>query len=194
MTTAEGRCHQAGTAVAEVAVSSGHSTYRRHAHVPTTLGDLLLVAEGAAIVGIYFPGHWYPPAPDRLGPRVDEADPLIGRAAGQLREYLAGRRRDFDLPVRTAGAPLAERVWAMLREIPYGTTTTYGELAERLGDRRLAQVVGQAVGHNPVSIVIPCHRVVAADGSLRGFAGGLHRKRVLLELEEPTERRAQRLF
>lgn len=170
------------------------TVHRRHAHVPTILGDLLLLAEDDDLVGVYFPGHTYPPSADRLGARTEESDPVIGRAAAQLREYLRGERRAFDLPVATDGDVFAERVWARLREIPYGATTTYGELAAELGDPRLAQAVGQAVGHNPLSIIVPCHRVLGSDGSLRGFAGGLERKRTLLALEEPPERRAARLF
>lgn len=168
---------------------------RRHAYASTSLGDLQFVADGDALIGLYFPGHWYPPAADEVGPTVDEAtDAAIGRAASQVREYLAGQRRAFDVRVTTNGDELSERVWALLRQIPYGETTTYGDLAERLGNRHLAQRVGQAVGHNPVSIIVPCHRVVGADGGLTGFAGGLERKRFLLDLEEPAARRAERLF
>lgn len=169
--------------------------HTRHAFVDTTIGELLLVAGDDALTGLYFPGHRYPPAESEIGERVVEsADPVIATAAGQVREYLAGTRQRFDLPVVTRGDAFSERVWTLLREIPYGRTTTYGTLADELGNRRLAQRVGQAVGHNPVSIVIPCHRVVGADGSLTGFAGGLDRKRALLELEEPEEARAERLF
>ncbi|MBL3687649.1 methylated-DNA--[protein]-cysteine S-methyltransferase [Leucobacter zeae] len=178
---------------------------RRHAVVETSLGELLLVADhdGAvadpglrdALCGIYFPGHWYPPDPDSTGNRVAAGEDRLFLAVGmQLAEYLAGDRRDFDLPVRTSGDAFSEQVWALLREIPYGETTTYGALAVALGNRNLAQRVGQCVGRNPVSIVIPCHRVVGADGSLTGFAGGLERKRKLLELEEPEAVSASRLF
>lgn len=166
----------------------------RHSEVSTTLGDLLIVAEGESVIGVYFPEHRYPPAASRIGVRVDEEDPVIGDAAKQVREYLAGERDSFDLAVKTDGDEFSERVWARLREIPRGTTTTYGTIAIELGNRALAQRVGQAVGHNPVSIVIPCHRVVGADGSLTGFAGGLERKRALLQLEELAEVAATRLF
>lgn len=168
---------------------------RRHGTAPTGLGDLLLVAGDDTLVGIYFPGHWHPPSAAQIGAEVAVAtDPVLATTATQLDEYLAGTRRTFELPVATAGDDFAERVWARLAAIPYGETTTYGALAEELGDRSLAQRVGQAVGHNPVSIVIPCHRVVGADGSLTGYAGGLDRKRTLLDLEEPAEARAARLF
>jgi methylated-DNA-[protein]-cysteine S-methyltransferase len=167
----------------------------RHALVETPIGELTVVASGEAVVGLYFPGHWYLPPAEMLGEPVAAADdPLLNEAAEQLVDYLVGRRTRFDLPVETRGDQFQERVWAMLREIPFGATTTYGELAERLGNRALAQAVGQAVGHNPVSVIIPCHRVVGRDGSLTGFAGGLKRKRFLLDLEEPTTVKAGRLF
>lgn len=167
----------------------------RHTTLPTALGDLILSADGKALTGLYFPGHWHPPTAEQLGVEVEpDADPLLARARDQLTEYLAGERREFDLPLRTGGDDFSERVWALLCEIPYGATTTYGALAERLGSRGLAQRVGQCVGRNPLSILVPCHRVVGADGSLTGYAGGLKRKRTLLELEEPAERSAERLF
>ena len=158
----------------------------RHTTLRTRLGDLTVSADGEALTGLYFPGHWHPPSAERLGAVIEaDADPLLVRAREQLEEYLAGQRQEFDLP---------RRVWALLQEIPYGETTTYGALAAQLGTRGLAQRVGQCVGRNPLSIVVPCHRVVGADGSLTGYAGGLERKRALLELEEPDERSAERLF
>lgn len=183
----------------------------RHARVETVLGELLLVAEngvdgsgigeepsGDALTGLYFPGHTYPPSADAIGDPVPadavDEDPVLGAAARQLSEYLAGARRQFDLPIRARGDEFRERVWERLLAIPYGETTTYGALAAELGSRGLAQLVGQAVGHNPISIVIPCHRVVGADGSLTGYAGGKERKQRLLELEEPPEAAASRLF
>ena len=167
----------------------------RHARVQTTLGELTVVADGDALSGLYFPGHWYLPQESTLGVLVDgDSDEIFAQVQAELTQYLAGERRAFDAAVSTRGDEFSEAVWAMLREIPYGETTTYGALAQRLGNRHLAQRVGQAVGHNPVSILIPCHRVVGADGSLTGYAGGLDRKRLLLELEEPAEVAASRLF
>jgi len=167
----------------------------RHSFAASTLGDLLMVADGDHLVGLYFEDHWYPPAPDAIGDRVDPfEDPLLARTARELREYLAGERREFGVPVRPQGDELSQRVWRRLRRIPYGNTTTYGTIATELGNRNLAQRVGQAVGHNPVSIIIPCHRVLGADGSLTGFAGGLDRKRALLDLEEPEPSSVGRLF
>lgn len=167
----------------------------RHTIVDTPLGELTVAASGDAIVGLYFPHHWYLPPEGSLGPLTAvEDDALLTAAATQLREYLAGERSSFDLPTATGGEPFQERVWALLREIPYGETVTYGQLAERLGDKALAQSVGQAVGHNPLSIIVACHRVVGSDGKLTGFAGGLKRKQFLLELEEPETAKAARLF
>ncbi|MCU1557421.1 MAG: cysteine methyltransferase [Microbacteriaceae bacterium] len=169
--------------------------YTRHAIVDTILGELTIVASDEAIVGLYFPHHWYLPPEDSIGQRVDaRGDALLETAQAQLTQYLDGDRTSFDLPTATNGNPFQERVWAMLTEIPFGETTTYGDLAERLGDRALAQSVGQAVGHNPISIIVACHRVVGGDGRLTGYAGGLERKQFLLELEEPANAKAERLF
>ena len=169
--------------------------YTRHALVDTVLGEVTVVASDEAVVGLYFPHHWYLPSEDSLGLRVDvEGDAVLEAVRTQLTEYLAGERHTFDLATATSGNPLQERVWAILREIPYGGTTTYGEIAERLGDKALAQAVGQANGHNPISIIVPCHRVVGKDGRLTGYAGGLRRKQFLLDLEEPASVKASRLF
>jgi methylated-DNA-[protein]-cysteine S-methyltransferase len=159
----------------------------RHGRIDTELGELVVVARDEALTGVYFPGHWTLPEPDAFGePAQASADPVLSVLAEQLDDYLAGERRTFEVSVRTDGDDFSQRVWAMLQEIPYGETTTYGALAERLGNRHLAQRVGQVVGRNPVSIVIPCHRVVGSDGSLTGYAGGLERKQRLLDLEDPT--------
>lgn len=167
----------------------------RHSVIDTAIGEITVVADDAALIGLYFPHHWYPPAPDTIGPLVDAAtDPLFTAVAEQLDEYLTGRRSSFDIPVRLIGDEFQQQVWALLDEIPYGSTTSYGEIAEQLGNKALAQRVGQAVGHNPVSVVVPCHRVVGSTGKLTGYAGGLDRKRFLLELEDPIEAKAVTLF
>jgi methylated-DNA-[protein]-cysteine S-methyltransferase len=167
----------------------------RHGRIVTELGELTLVAHGACLTGVYFPGHWPRPSASAYGRLVSVADdPVLNQARSELEEYLTGRRTSFDLPTRATGTPFQERVWALLSEIPFGTTTTYGALAEQLGERALAQEVGQAVGRNPLSIVVPCHRVVGSGGRLTGYAGGLDRKRRLLELEEPAALAAERLF
>jgi methylated-DNA-[protein]-cysteine S-methyltransferase len=158
----------------------------RQARVDTSLGEVTIVAAGDAVVGLYFPQHWYrPPAAD-LGPTVDvENDQVLLPAGRQLAEYLRGERTTFDLTTAATGNPFQKKVWALLDQIPIGETTTYGELAEQLGEKALAQAVGQAVGHNPISIVVPCHRVVGKGGKLTGYAGGLRRKQFLLDLEAP---------
>lgn len=166
----------------------------RHAVIDTVLGEITLVASAGALTGLYFEGHWTLPAEPAFGSRVDAAqDPVLGPAQQQLDEYLAGQRTSFDLPLVTQGTELETKVWALLRELPFGSTTNYGQLAEQLGNKQLAQAVGRAVGHNPISIFIGCHRVVGSDGSLTGYAGGLARKQALLELENP-EIAAGRLF
>ncbi|HVX43097.1 MAG TPA: methylated-DNA--[protein]-cysteine S-methyltransferase [Mycobacteriales bacterium] len=166
----------------------------RHATVETTIGPLTLVASGAALTGIYFPQHWVAAERATAGAEVPaQTDPILAETARQLQEYLAGDRTAFDLPTAAAGDDFQHRVWALLAEIPFGATTTYGELAERLGDKKLARMVGRAVGYNPLSIVVPCHRVVGKGGKLTGYAGGLERKRFLLAFEaEPAA--AGRLF
>ena len=169
--------------------------HARHAIVDTVLGEVTLVASDDAIVGLYFDQHHYLPSKDRLGPVVDvHNDELLETAWLQLQEYLSGERTHFELPMATDGNPFQEKVWALLNEIPIGETITYGDLAERLGDKSLAQSVGQAVGHNPISIVVPCHRVVGKGGKLTGYAGGLQRKQFLLELEEPALVKRGKLF
>lgn len=165
----------------------------RHAVVESPLGQITLVASGEALSGLYFPHHWYMPAMDTFGNRVDADDDVVLSAASvQLGEYFRGERTAFTLPTTTRGDQFQEKVWALLKEIPSGTTTTYGDLAESLGNKSLAQQVGKAVGQNPLCIIVPCHRVVGKGGKLTGYAGGLPRKQFLLDLEEPDEARAAR--
>lgn len=159
------------------------------------MGELQLVANGAQLTGLYFPGHWHMPKPEAVGTEVDvHSDEVLTQAKTELVSYLEGSRTTFDVPLNASGDEFSERVWTLLQAIPYGATTTYGALAEELGNRKLAQRVGQAVGRNPLSVFIPCHRVVGADGSLTGYAGGIERKQWLLELEEPAAARGSRLF
>jgi methylated-DNA-[protein]-cysteine S-methyltransferase len=170
-------------------------TNTRHAVIDSPLGELTLVADGAALIGLYFRHHWYRPSADTFGPRVDAgSDALLAESHAQLDDYLTGGRMEFDLPTALRGDGLQRRIWDRLTTIPYGETVTYGELAAELADGSTAQEVGAAVGRNPLSIVIPCHRVVGKDGKLTGYAGGLERKKFLLDLEEPAEVRAARLF
>ncbi|MFG1932116.1 methylated-DNA--[protein]-cysteine S-methyltransferase [Mycobacterium sp. NPDC048908] len=167
----------------------------RHAVIESPLGELTLIAEDDALTGLYFPHHWYRPNGDRMGPRVDAgSDELLAAAQTQLVDYLAGRRHGFTLATRLHGDEIQQRIWHLLSTIPYGETISYGELAAVVGDGTTAREVGQVVGRNPLSIVVPCHRVVGKNGNLTGYAGGLKRKQLLLELEEPSEVKAARLF
>jgi methylated-DNA-[protein]-cysteine S-methyltransferase len=167
---------------------------RTHTVTGSPLGDLVLVAEDGALTGVYFAErHRGRPGPEKLGGRAD-AEPVLAEARRQLAEYFAGGRREFALPLAAAGEPFQQRVWELIAAIPYDATRTYGDLAGDLGDRSLAQAVGTAVGRNPLSLVVACHRVMGAGGKLTGYAGGLDRKRFLLDLEEPAPERESRLF
>jgi methylated-DNA-[protein]-cysteine S-methyltransferase len=171
----------------EAPVSAGAAT---HTTIRSSLGDLTVVARGGAVTGLYFPHHWHMPDRSAFGEYRDAGFDDVRR---QLDEYLAGERREFDAPVEVAGSPFQERVWQLISQIPYGATVSYGELARGLGGTT-AQEVGAAVGRNPVSIIVPCHRVVGASGGLTGYAGGLRRKRALLDLEADVAGRSARLF
>lgn len=154
----------------------------------TPLGDMLLAAEAGALTGAWFENAKYYAAGLEAGSRSDPDDPVLLRAGEWLDAYFASRRPDpRDLPLRLSGSAFRQSVLRLLLEIPYGGTVTYGQLAERLatltGNRVSAQAIGGAVGHNPISVIIPCHRVLGADGSLTGYAGGLDRKKALLHLE-----------
>jgi methylated-DNA-[protein]-cysteine S-methyltransferase len=167
----------------------------RHAVIDSPLGALTLVAEDDALTGLYFRHHWYRPADGAIGPRMDaKSDELLVKAQTQLTDYLAGRRRGFNLPTRLHGDEAQQRVWHLLSTIPYGETITYGELAAAMAGDTTAREVGQTVGRNPLSIIVPCHRVIGKNGQLTGYAGGLKRKQLLLELEESSEVKAARLF
>jgi methylated-DNA-[protein]-cysteine S-methyltransferase len=168
----------------------------RHTTVTTDeIDDVIVVAEDDAISGIYFPQHWTRPDWSAFGEAVEVADdPVLSEAVNQLCQYLRGHRRTFDFRIVLHGNDFQQLVWSILRDIPFGETRTYGDIAEQLGDKSLARTVGQAVGHNPISIVVGCHRVVSKSGSLTGYAGGLERKAFLLDLEEPSLERSARLF
>jgi methylated-DNA-[protein]-cysteine S-methyltransferase len=149
--------------------------------MPSPIGRLRLIASDAALVGI-----WFEQGRDALrgdASLVERGSDLLARARTQLEEYFAGQRREFDLPLEPRGTQFQRRVWDRLQTIRYGQTTTYGALARELGDAQASRAVGLANGSNPIPIVIPCHRVIGADGSLTGFGGGLPIKRALLELE-----------
>jgi methylated-DNA-[protein]-cysteine S-methyltransferase len=155
-----------------------------HTLLDSPLGALTLVARDGVLSGVYFPGHWYPPAAASLGVRTDSG---FDQARRELAEYFAGERRSFELPTSTVGDAFQLRVWKLIDAIPYGETSTYGELARELGGGpSLARAVGSAVGRNPLSVIVPCHRVVGRNRKLTGYAGGLERKRWLLDLESPA--------
>ncbi len=156
-----------------------------HTVAGSPLGDLTLVADDGSLTGLYFRHHWYRPDPASFGTRDDAG---FGDVTAQLSEYFAGKRTGFDLPLGPSGDEFQHGVWALINRIPYGQTASYGELAKQLGDGTAARDVGQAVGRNPLSVVVPCHRVVGKDGQLTGYAGGLARKRFLLDLEQRTDR------
>ena len=151
-----------------------------HTVLETRLGMVTVVREEGALTGLYFPRHW--PRPDRtaFGPRADEGFEDVAR---QLGEYLDGDRKVFELPVKVKGTEFDRQVWELVAGVPYGETTTYGDLARSLGPGTDPRDVGAAVGRNPLCIVIPCHRVIGSTGKLTGYAGGLGRKRTLLEIE-----------
>lgn len=147
-------------------------------------GPLTLVARDGGLAGLYMTDQRHLPAPETFGPRVAVTDlAVFTRAAEQLAAYFAGELTAFDIDVALTGTPFQRRVWEALRDIPYGRTVSYGELAAALGQPTASRAVGLANGRNPVSIIVPCHRVVGADGSLTGYGGGIERKRWLLGFE-----------
>jgi methylated-DNA-[protein]-cysteine S-methyltransferase len=147
------------------------------------IGALVLTSNGEAITGLFMEKHKGEPKPIDDWRRDDE---LFREAAVQLRAYFAGELTDFDLPVATGGASFQQRVWAELRKIPYGSTISYGELARRIGNPKASRAVGAANGDNPISIIIPCHRVIGSNGKLTGYGGGIERKKYLLKFEADT--------
>jgi methylated-DNA-[protein]-cysteine S-methyltransferase len=166
--------------------------------IDSPAGPVRIIAEGGAITAVEFTQTTSVGASPRssraravarsaarpIGDR-DDTDPLLVEAARQLRAYFARELKEFDLPLRPGGTPFQERVWEQLRLIGYGETATYGEIAARLGlNRGASRAVGAANGRNPIGIVIPCHRVVGVAGSLSGYAGGVERKQLLLQIEQ----------
>ena len=148
--------------------------------IDSPIGELIAVGDGRALRGLYLqegrtalaaPPHWT---------REDEP---FGNVRMQLDEYFEGRRAAFNLPLEPEGTPFQRRVWRALEEIPYGETVTYSELARRIGRPTAARAVGAANGRNPISVIVPCHRVIGADGTLTGYGGGIERKQFLLDLE-----------
>jgi methylated-DNA-[protein]-cysteine S-methyltransferase len=154
-----------------------------HVTIGSPVGPLTLVASGGRLTGLYMDAQRHLPDWAAFGPAGDPASAPFAAAAGQLSRYFAGQLTRFDLPLELAGTAFQRQVWTALRDIPYGRTTTYGELAAGLGKAAASRAVGLANGKNPIAIIIPCHRVIGADGSMTGYGGGLPRKRLLLDLE-----------
>jgi methylated-DNA-[protein]-cysteine S-methyltransferase len=152
----------------------------RETWTESPVGRLRIVAGDEAIVGLYLPDHARAPA---LEAGEGRGFPVLEEARTQLAQWFAGVRREFDLPLRPRGTPFQLAVWEALRGIPHGETRTYAEIARLVGRPSAVRAVGAANARNPISIVVPCHRVVGADGSLTGYAGGVDRKRWLLAHE-----------
>ncbi|MDO5729714.1 MAG: methylated-DNA--[protein]-cysteine S-methyltransferase [Actinomycetaceae bacterium] len=153
----------------------------RHTLTVTPVGELTLVAEDEALVGVYFE-HDSDSTID-TGIWVSPADSVLSEAADQLHAYFSGALTEFSINYSLPNSTFSSRVWRELETIPYGHTTTYGDIARALRKPGAARAVGSAVGRNPLSIIVPCHRVIGADGTITGYAGGLDRKRYLLQLE-----------
>lgn len=145
------------------------------------VGELVLASDGEAITGLFMEKH-----EGELTNGWHRDDSLFGKAAEQLRAYFAGELTEFDLPLAPRGTEFQQRVWDELLKIPYGSTINYGKLARRIGNPNASRAVGAANGQNPISIIIPCHRVIGSDGKLTGYGGGIERKRFLLDLEAET--------
>ncbi len=153
---------------------------------PTPLGTVRLAASCAGLCGLWFEGQRHLPRAldDPIAWPEAPAHPLLREAAAQLQQYLQGQRRQFDLPLDLgSGTPFQQTVWQALQTIAPGQTTSYGTLAQQIGRPAAVRAVGTAIGRNPLSVVVPCHRVLGRDGSLTGYAGGLERKAALLRLE-----------
>ncbi|MFE3262683.1 MULTISPECIES: methylated-DNA--[protein]-cysteine S-methyltransferase [unclassified Streptomyces] len=153
---------------------------KRHTVTDSPYGPLTLVADDDLLCGLYMVGQRHRPPQEDFGARDDTLLPEVKR---QLTAYFAGDLKEFDLPMRLAGTAFQRSVWEQLVRIPYGEIRSYGELADALGNPKASRAVGLANGRNPVGIIVPCHRVVGADGSLTGYGGGLDRKRRLLDFE-----------
>jgi methylated-DNA-[protein]-cysteine S-methyltransferase len=148
--------------------------------IDSPIGELLLVGDGEMLHRLDIRGGRYPLA---VHPSWHQSADSFREVRDQLSDYFAGRRRTFDVPLALSGSEFERRVWQALRQIPYGETRSYGQLARRLSDPGAARAVGLANARNPVAVIVPCHRVIGSDGTLTGYGGGLERKRFLLDLE-----------
>ncbi|HTM53326.1 MAG TPA: methylated-DNA--[protein]-cysteine S-methyltransferase [Pirellulales bacterium] len=143
-------------------------------------GRMFVQGDGHFVTGLFMPQHKGWRGPDASWQASDEPFAAVRE---QLAEYFAGQRQRFDVPLKLAGTPFQQRVWQELLRIPFGTTISYAQLAERVGQPTASRAVGHANGRNPISIIVPCHRVIGANGKLTGYAGGLDKKQWLLEWE-----------
>ncbi|MEE1930364.1 methylated-DNA--[protein]-cysteine S-methyltransferase [Streptomyces sp. TRM 70351] len=159
---------------------------RTYTVVDSPFGPLTLVAAGARLCGLYMHEQRHRPPQSAFGTPADGVTGVHATAAAQLAEYFAGRRTVFTVPLALSGTPFQRTVWEALPTIPHGRTVTYGELAARVGNPAASRAVGLANGRNPVGVIVPCHRVVGANGALTGYGGGLERKRRLLDHESAT--------
>ncbi len=155
------------------------STHVLYTVLASPIGTLLLLMEDDALTGLYMEPHTIDPAWQR-------DDDAFVKVVAQLEAYFAGELREFDVPLAPRGTPFQLRVWEALREIPYGETWSYGQLASRVGNPKASRAVGLANGRNPLSVIVPCHRVIGSTGKLVGYGGGVERKRILLDLEAGT--------
>ncbi|GGY14765.1 methylated-DNA--[protein]-cysteine S-methyltransferase [Streptomyces djakartensis] len=153
---------------------------KQHTVTDSPYGPLTLVADDGVLCGLYMTGQRHRPSQKAFGTRDDT---LFGAAEEQLNAYFAGELKEFTLELRLTGTPFQRTVWDQLRRIPYGETRTYGELATALGTPTASRAVGLAGGRNPIGVIVPCHRVIGANGGLTGYGGGLDRKRRLLDFE-----------
>lgn len=157
---------------------------REHTTVDSEIGPLTLVASDGALSGVYMHEQRHRPAQDTFGTPGTNA--LFTEVERQLGEYFTGDRTEFEVPLAFTGTPFQQRVWTALCDIRHGETVTYGELAARIGTPTASRAVGLANGRNPISVIVPCHRVIGSTGNLTGYGGGLDRKRFLLEFERGT--------
>jgi len=161
----------------------GPPVHRTHTAVDSPVGPLTLVGADGVLSGLYLDRQRYRPPMETFG---EPDDTPFGQVIDQLAEYFAGQRSEFSVPVSLSGTEFQRTVWTALRDIPYGETVSYGELAARIGRPAAARAVGLANGKNPISIIVPCHRVVGSTGDLTGYGGGLNRKQYLLDFEQRT--------
>ncbi|MGI5193727.1 methylated-DNA--[protein]-cysteine S-methyltransferase [Streptomyces sp. CA-288835] len=156
---------------------------KQHTVIDSPYGPLTLVATDGVLSGLYMTDQRHRPPEETFGAPDDTP---FGETIDQLKAYFASELKEFDLPLRLDGTPFQRTVWEQLRRIPYGETRSYGELADAVGNPKASRAVGLANGKNPLGIIVPCHRVVGANGSLTGYGGGLDRKKRLLDFERGT--------